>query len=752
MRVAALLLIFAAAAPAPTAVTPQPEFVQAVEFPYYLYPRALWERELVWLKTIGVRTVEFSVPWNWHRLPGGEFDFTGQTSPRRNLVGLVRILRKLGLRGWVRPVLPVAGAAGNPVEPREQRAWHKELTAILAPQTERHGGPIAFADGGVLAIDAAVPPHPSTAVSATDQSALSRSREAIARARGAILWTDVEDSLYPAGWEPSPSALLHTGAVGVNGNERSTTALRREAALLRNWGPVLAGLRPVPMPKASPKLPERVTAVQLVSPAASAISIVNDAATAYHSDLRVLEPLSNRVLIIPSVSIPAGESLWLPLNVTLGPRGLCHECSNFSAAEHIIYATAELLSIEYENGILAMEFVAPEPGEVILQLAREPVGPLLAAGKPTEFDWDEKTLRARLPVPAGKGDDHRVRIGLAMEAPETSAFFSDARRLIIGRKNLISTTYSSADVASRSRLRVPEGFTATPSVKSPNEIAYSIAVPADALHGDWVPLALEADAMMLGRARVQLLRPASVRLTQALGLHFGSETRLDVDPPTAPAETRGSSNLEIVIRNNSPEIQTYRLEAMGDGVQFLPARAEISIGAADERAVSFRLFGDEGTSGLRDWHLHVTGAADLDLPMRVVFVPRTGAVAWTADLDGDGSPEWVLESQRVRAVFSARDARWIEFVWKDTDTNFLPESGVFAQTAATEIHASGGVLTFAGNGWTRTVRLSDAALTIEQTPAVPQDGLISRTSENLSFSVNRQSPSTVVYSVSQVRR
>ena len=31
--------------------TPPPEFVQAVEFPYYLYPRTLWERELVWLKT-----------------------------------------------------------------------------------------------------------------------------------------------------------------------------------------------------------------------------------------------------------------------------------------------------------------------------------------------------------------------------------------------------------------------------------------------------------------------------------------------------------------------------------------------------------------------------------------------------------------------------------------------------------------------------------------------------------------------------
>ena len=55
--------------------------------------------------------------------------------------------------------------------------------------------------------------------------------------------------------------------------------------------------------------------------------------------------------------------------MSLGPDGLCRECTNFSAAEHIVYATAELLSVEFENGILAMEFAAPAAGEAILQLA-----------------------------------------------------------------------------------------------------------------------------------------------------------------------------------------------------------------------------------------------------------------------------------------------------------------------------------------------------------------------------------------------
>ena len=44
-----------------------------------------------------------------------------------------------------------------------------------------------------------------------------------------------------------------------------------------------------------------------------------------------------------------------------------------------------------------------------------------------------------------------MRIGIAIEEPETSAFFDDAKRLIVGAKNTISTTYSSAGVAARSR-------------------------------------------------------------------------------------------------------------------------------------------------------------------------------------------------------------------------------------------------------------------------------------------------------------
>ncbi len=93
-----------------------------------------------------------------------------------------------------------------------------------------------------------------------------------------------------------------------------------------------------------------------------------------------------------------------------------------------------------KNGILACEFSAPVAGEVVIQLSKAPQGPLIASGHPADFEWDEKNSVVRLPVPAGKGSANRVRIGIAIEPPEASAFFGDITRLVIGKPNIIPTS------------------------------------------------------------------------------------------------------------------------------------------------------------------------------------------------------------------------------------------------------------------------------------------------------------------------
>ena len=207
MRLLLLLLALApslAAQPAFTAAEPATpaEVVQAVEFPYYAYPRSLWERELVWMKTVGIRTVEFSVPWNWHQLENGTFDFSGSTSPRRDLVGFLRILHRLEMRAWIRPLPPVKGwinngyPSGLAQDRRAARGWLQELERVLEAQTQAHGGPVAFLEGA-NGLNVPPPPAPIVAISALDTSALLRSRQALASARGSLLWEDVEDALVP---------------------------------------------------------------------------------------------------------------------------------------------------------------------------------------------------------------------------------------------------------------------------------------------------------------------------------------------------------------------------------------------------------------------------------------------------------------------------------------------------------------------------------------------------------------------------
>ena len=744
-------MVYAAAAPAP-----QPEFVQAVEFPYYLYPRALWDRELVWLKNIGIRTVEFSIPWNWHQLQPDDFDFTGRTSPRRDLVGFIKLLRRLGLHAWVRPLPPVPDwpNGGAPAGAADRAAWLKQIENLLATQTAAHGGPVEFVEAGGPAIDAAAPPEPVTTISAADPQALDRSRRAVEKARGTLLWKDVEDNLYPAGWRPGaagvPGPLLKKGAVGLSGDERPiVSALRRSSALLRHWPVLLRNLQPVTLGRtAENKLPDSIAIAELSSVAAGAVSITNRGNQPFHDDLRLYEPAARRTVTIPNVTVPAGESLWLPVNLSLAQNGLCPECSNFSVTERLVYATSELLSLEFENGILAMEFAAPVAGEVVLQLERKPVGPYLAAGTPRDFDWDATALRARLPIPASKAPDHRVRIGLAIEEPETSGFFNDARRLIIGQKNTLHTSYSSADVAARSRLRLPEGFTAEAKNDGTNEIDYQVSVPADAVHGDFANLTLEADGMPLGRARLQLFRPVSVRIMEAMQVHFGQQTELTPEPLVVPLDARTGGTIEISLRNNWPTIQTYSLEASGRGLTFFPAKTELSIGATEERRTTLRIFVDDGMAGPRDWSLRITGAgtAPIEMPMRFVLIPRNGTVAWSADLNGDGQPEFVLESAKARAVFSTQDGgRWMEFTAKETNTNYLPEHGAFAAAGGAAVRAEADALVLTGQGWQRTARLAGTTLTVEQTTALPTDGLSPMRLNGMEFSDEHPSATRSVY-------
>lgn len=757
MRSLILLLLLAGAAPAPES---HPPLVQAVEFPYYAYPPQLWERELVWLKNLGVDTVAFSIPWNWHQLDAETLDLVGRTSPRRDLIGFVRLVKRAGLGAWIRPAPPVKGwiDSGTPKgaesDPRALRKWLWDLETALDPFLASHGGPIVFVEGAAVVFAAPQPPLPITSLSAKDPRALVKSREILAAGHGSLVWEDIEDFLPPVGWEAAGGAIIRPGAVSLAGEERtSVMPLRRDALLWRYWGAALPMMKSAgPVRLVTGKLPPRVLAQQLmVSRGASAVNFINQSHAAFEGAPRVIDPATERRVALPPVSLAPGEALCLPVHIPLATDGFCRDCSGFGNGDHIVYATAELNAVEYENGILAMEFSAPRAGEVVLQLSQEPSGPLLAAGHPTSFDWDDRTMRARLPVPAGSGPGYRVRIGLAIQPPDTSAFFGDSKRLVIGQKNQLATSYSSEQVAQRSRLKIPPSFHAVNTVKSPTEIDYEIDVPPDALHGEWAPLALEADGVLMSRARLQLLRPASVRVREAVSLHYGSVAELPVTPALVAVDTGAGREVSVVIRNNAAEIRSFVVEAKGEGLEFSPARSEIAIAGGMERDVLIRVFPAQGQRGIVAARVHVSGAADVDVPVRFAVIPRGGTLAYAADLDGDGQLEWVLENQRARAAFSAQDGgRWLEFVWKDSGLDVLPENGALAGAGATEVQiAPDGSLEFRGKGWRRTARLAGngAVLTVDETTPLPPETLQSGKKNEVVFRVSREKPNRAVYSL-----
>ncbi len=525
-------------------------------------------------------------------------------------------------------------------------------------------------------------------ISVLGANALVRSRKELLAARP-VVWTDVESETAP---------FFHRGAVALSGDEdASLQSLRREANVLRYWSPVLESKQTFSVPN---HLPDTIHLVQKAiaeaSPGASAVSVANSGKTAWTGELHVTLPSYKRAIQIPGVTIPAQDALLLPVDVAFSDPRFCRFCSGMSNSERLLYATEELTAIEYENGILSFEFYAPNAGVAVLQLEREPAGPMLAAGHPIAFDWDAENKRARLPIPAGRAANKRVRIAVTMTGPDDVASFVDTRALMIGQTNHILTDYSSEDFAKRSRLILPEVWKATAEVKSPLQVAYAIDVPPACLHGEYADLRLEADGVGMSHVRLQLLRPVSVHAAEASVLHFGTMAELISDPPVVPVDGPNGRTFTIQLRNNAPEIRTFQVAVAGDGMEFSPAAAEISIGPSMERDVSVREFSHGLMPGLHDTTVHIRGAAEYAAAVRFVVIPRGEAVTYSADLADTGRAQTVWENAHIRAVFSEADGgRWIEFYWKESGKSFLPPEGV-ALAKPVKVELQGDVLTIDG--------------------------------------------------------
>jgi hypothetical protein len=187
-------------------------------------------------------------------------------------------------------------------------------------------------------------------------------------------------------------------------------------------------------------------------------------------------------------------------------------------------------------------------------------------------------------------------------------------------------------------------------------------------------------------------------------------------------------------------------------LKFLPARTEVSIAAATEREISVRVFSEEAMSGLREAMIRVSGAADFEQRFQAVPIGRGETIAYARDLDGDGVDDCVLESQRVRASFSGVDGRWMEWVWRDSNTNLLPDPGLLPGRGPMTARPTGAGWEFRQEKGRRTVSLgADNRLTIEQDQPLPPETLKAGKKDGVSYSVDRPAPNRAVYSLERAQ-
>ncbi len=81
----------------------KPFFFWGGAFFYERIPAAAWRSSMLAMRELGANTLDLYVPWNWHELADGRFDFDGHTDPRRNLREVLRLGASLGFHFLVRP-------------------------------------------------------------------------------------------------------------------------------------------------------------------------------------------------------------------------------------------------------------------------------------------------------------------------------------------------------------------------------------------------------------------------------------------------------------------------------------------------------------------------------------------------------------------------------------------------------------------------------------------------------------------------
>lgn len=80
-----------------------PFFLRSGEMHYFRIKPEYWATSLARVKEAALNTISTYVPWIWHEPVEGQFDWTGDSHPQRDLIGFVQRVQEAGLNLIIRP-------------------------------------------------------------------------------------------------------------------------------------------------------------------------------------------------------------------------------------------------------------------------------------------------------------------------------------------------------------------------------------------------------------------------------------------------------------------------------------------------------------------------------------------------------------------------------------------------------------------------------------------------------------------------
>ncbi len=130
----------------------KPTFIYSGEFHYFRCDPKDWADRLAKAKEAGLNAVASYIPWRWHEIKEGVFDFNGRTHPRRNLQEFMRLVQASGLF-FIPRIGPVSnGEMMNEGLPDWLSEKHPEVfLAANEGKTIHHQAPPAYNSPGFLA-------------------------------------------------------------------------------------------------------------------------------------------------------------------------------------------------------------------------------------------------------------------------------------------------------------------------------------------------------------------------------------------------------------------------------------------------------------------------------------------------------------------------------------------------------------------------------------------------------------------------